>query len=120
MLEIAMRLAPASCSTTGKLGPVEAYPFPNGEELGRGLPRVPSSSTADVNAEFLRQRCQSALQGTNDAGGDARGVPVHAHHGSERLKPEGMGEVPQKLVPAIVMHDRLAHHGAEPRHSVCE
>ena len=54
------------------------------------------------------------------ARGDARGVPVHPHHGSERLKPEGMGQAPQKLVPAIVMHDRLTHHGAKSSHSVGE
>ena len=41
------------------------------------------------------------------AGGDAGGMPVHAHDRAERLEQEGMGEATQKLVAAISMDDRL-------------
>ena len=47
-------------------------------------------------------------------------MPIHPHDGSERLEPEWVGEAPEKLVPAIVMDNRLAHHRPEPSHSVGE
>src|SRR4051812_21090075 len=77
-------------------------------------------STADVDAKFGTERRQTAFQRPNDAGGDTRGVPIHAHDGSKRLEPERVGEAPEKLVPAIVMDNPLAHHRPEPSHSVGE
>ena len=77
-----------------------------------------AASTADVNAEFVTARRQSPLQGSNDTRRNARGVPVHAHDGTERLKPEGICEASQQLVPTIVMYDGLRHDGTEPDHPV--
>src|SRR5438045_2473452 len=44
-------------------------------------------------------------------------MPVHAHDGAEGLEPEGMGQPPQELVAAIVVHDRLANNRAERGHT---
>src|SRR3954470_17882753 len=45
-------------------------------------------------------------------------MPIHAHYGTERLEPEGMGEAAQQLVAAIMMDDRLADQRAEMGHRV--
>ena len=77
-----------------------------------------AASPADVNAEFVTARRQSPLQGSNDTRCNARGVPVHAHDGTERLKPERIGKATQQFVPTIVMDDSLGHDGTEPGHPV--
>ena len=99
---------------------VEADPLADRDQLVRRLPRMPAAPAADMDAELARQRRQAALQRADHAGGDAGGMPVHAHHGAERLEPEGMGEAAQQLVAAVVMDDRLADHRAEPRHALAE
>jgi hypothetical protein len=78
---------------------------------------VPSPAAADMDAEFVAERRQPALQGADDAGGDAGGVPVHAHHRPERLEPEGMCQPCQQFLASVVMHDGLADHGAQRRHA---
>src|SRR5689334_10729437 len=45
-------------------------------------------------------------------------MPIHAHHGTERLEPEGMGEAPQQLVAAIMMDDGLADQRAQIGHPI--
>jgi hypothetical protein len=77
-----------------------------------------AASTADMNAEFIVERRQSAFERSNNARCNARGMPVHAHDGTERLKPEGICESSQQLVPTIVMDDGLGHDGTEPGHPV--
>jgi hypothetical protein len=47
-------------------------------------------------------------------------MPVHPHHRAEGLKPEWMREPAQELVSPVLVHDRLADHRPEPRHSVGE
>ena len=73
-----------------------------------------------MNAKLVLQRRQAALQGADDARGDAGRVPVHAHHGAERLEPERMRQPAQEFVAAVVMHDRLADDGAKRRHALPE
>ena len=80
--------------------------------------RAPAA--ADMEPELAGERLQPPLQRTQHARGDARGVPVHAHDGAERLEPERMGEPAQELVPAIVVHDRLRHDRTQPRHALPE
>ena len=75
--------------------------------------RVLASSAADVDAKFIRERLQPALQGADNAGRDAGRVPVHAHDRTERLEPERMREALQKFVPTVMMNDRLRNDGAE-------
>src|SRR5271170_2487244 len=77
-----------------------------------------AASPTDVNAEFVTARRQSPLQGSNDTRRNARGVPVHAHDGTERLKPEGICQASQQFVPTIVMDDGLRHDCTEPSHPV--
>src|ERR1700676_721796 len=43
------------------------------------LPGMLTSTAADVDAEFVRERPQPALEGANDAGGDSGRMPVHPH-----------------------------------------
>jgi hypothetical protein len=53
-----------------------------------------------MQAKFMFKRLQSAFQCANHAGGDAGGMPIHSHCCAERLKPEGVRETAQQLVPA--------------------
>jgi len=47
-------------------------------------------------------------------------MPIHAHHGAERLEPERVRQAAQQLLAPIVMDDRFADHSAEASHSVGE
>ncbi len=87
------------------------------ELVGR-LARVPAATAADVQAKLGRARLEPAFQRADDAGGDARRMPVHPHHRAERLEPERVRQPTQQLVAAVVKHNRLGHHRAEPRHPV--
>src|SRR4029079_1156051 len=51
---------------------VEPAPLADGDELVRGLPRIFATAAADVNAQFVCERRQPALQCADDAGRDAR------------------------------------------------
>ncbi|MCW0459548.1 hypothetical protein NB717_000616 [Xanthomonas sacchari] len=86
-------------------------------QLVRRGPRMPSTAAAHVDAQFAGQRRQAALERAQHAGGDAGGMPVHAHHRPQRLEPERMRQAPQQFVAAIAVHDGLAHHRAEPGHA---
>ena len=55
-----------------------------------------------MEAELARERREAALQRADDAGGDARGMPIHPHHRAEGLEPEGMGETAQEFVAAVM------------------
>src|SRR5215469_1576631 len=45
-------------------------------------------------------------------------MPVHAHYGTKRLEPEWMRQAAQQFVASKMVDDRLADHGAEPRHPI--
>lgn len=104
----------------GKGRAVEADTFADHLQLVRRLARMSAASAADMDAELARQRRQPALQRADDAGGDSGRMPVHAHHRTEGLEPEGMRQPAQQLVAAIMVDDRLAQHRAEPRHAVAQ
>src|SRR5437899_8811723 len=76
-----------------------------------------AASAANVNAKFVLKRPQAALQGADDACGNAGGMPVHSHHRAKRLKPERMRQPLQEFVAAVMMDDRLADNGAKQRHA---
>ena len=99
-------------------GAVEAHAFADAAEFVRRLPRMPAAAAADMDAEFARERREAALQRADHAGRDAGGMPVHPHHGAERLEPERMRQTAQEFVAAIMMHDRLGDHRAKPRHAL--
>jgi hypothetical protein len=81
---------------------------------------MPAAPAADVNPKLPLQGREPALESADDAGGDAGGMPIHPHYGSERLEPEGMGEAAQELVAAVVMNDGFARDRAKARHAVRE
>ena len=76
-----------------------------------------AAATAHMDAEFVREGSQAALEGADDAGGNAGRMPVHAHDGAERLEPERMRQPLQEFVAAVVVNDRLSNDGAERRHA---
>ena len=49
-----------------------------------------AAPAADMDTELTLQRCEAALQGADDARGDARRMPIHPHDRAEGLEPERM------------------------------
>ena len=92
----------------GERGAVDADPLADRGEFKGRLSRLLAAAAADMDSEFARQRLEPSLQRADHARGDARGVPVHAHDGAERLEPERMREAAQQLVAAVMVDDRLA------------
>jgi hypothetical protein len=80
---------------------------------GQGMP---AAAAADMDAEFARERRESAFERADHA----RGMPVHPHHGAEGLKPERMGETAQEFVAAVIMRDGLGDYRAQPCHALAE
>ena len=103
---------------SGQSGAVKADPLANCDQLLRGLPGVLAAASANVDPQLVRERGQAALQRADHARRNARRMPIHAHHGTERLEPEGMGEAPQQLVAAIMMDDGLADQRAQIGHPI--
>jgi hypothetical protein len=101
-------------------GAVESDAFAECLQFIRRLSRVLAATAANVNAEFPRERPQPALEGANDAGGDAGRMPVHPHDRPERLEPEWMRQPLQELIATIVVDDGLGDDGAERGHARCE
>ena len=81
------------CNQTARaseLHAVEPRAFCDGEQLGRRFARMLAPPTAHEQPELLLHRREAALQCAEHARGDAGGVPIHTHDGSERLKPKRM------------------------------
>src|ERR1700742_2760069 len=76
-----------------------------------------ATASAHMDAEFVREGPQAALEGADDAGGDAGRVPVHAHYGAERLEPERMRQPLQEFIAAVMVNDRLGDDRAERGHA---
>src|SRR4051812_32803102 len=96
---------------------VDAGALADGDQLLRRLARMLAAPPAHMNAKLGAQRSEPALERAEHAGGDAGRVPVHPHHGAERLEPERMRKAPQEILAPVVMYDRLRDHRAEPRHA---
>src|SRR3954454_16851958 len=71
-----------------------------------------------MDPKLVAERRKPALQRSDDARCDAGGMPVHAHHGAERLEAERVGEASQQLVAPVVMDDGFADHRAEAGHPI--
>ena len=78
------------------------------------------ASVTDMDPELLLKRSQPALQRADNARRDAGGMPVHAHHGAERLKPEWMGEAAQQLIASVMMNNRFTDNRTKAGHPVGE
>jgi len=102
----------------GERRSIESDALTDRDQFDRRLARMLAAAPADMNAEFARHRLEAALQRADHARRDARGMPVHAHHRAERLKPERMSKATQQLVATVVMNDRLADDRAEASHSL--
>src|SRR6266702_7562870 len=79
-----------------------------------------AAAAADIDAELILERAEPALERTDQRGRYARGVPVHPHHGAERLEPERMRQPLKERVAPVMMHDRLRHDRAERGHTCRE
>jgi hypothetical protein len=77
---------------------------------------VPPAAAADVQAEVVGDVVQADLQRVHHARGDPRGVPVHAHHGAERLEPERVRQPREPCVAPVVQHDGLGDHATQHGH----
>ena len=47
-------------------------------------------------------------------------MPVHAHDGAEGLEPERVRQPTEKLLAAVMVHDRFAHDRAQAGHPLGE
>src|SRR5262249_50691124 len=101
-------------------GAVDAGALADGDQLAGRLARMLAAPAADVDAKLSLQRREPALERTEHGSGDAGGMPVHPHHGAERLKPERMRKAAQEILASIVMHDGLGDDRAEPRHALAQ
>src|SRR5947209_894261 len=77
---------------------IEANSFADLDQLARRLARLRAASAADMQPQVFGPRPEAPFQRADHGGGDAGGMPVHAHHRAKRLEPEGMRETPQKLI----------------------
>src|ERR1700712_2013859 len=48
-----------------------------------------AATAAYKNSQLLFQRSKPALQCSQNAGSDSRGMPIHSHHRPKGLKPDG-------------------------------
>ena len=84
--------------------------------LGRPA-RMRTLAATNMNSQFALERRESALECAEDTGRDAGRMPVHAHDGAERLKPERMCEPAQHFLATIMVHDRFDDDTTESCHS---
>jgi len=97
----------------GELVAIEASTRSDCAQLVRRLNGVTAAPAAHCKAKFPGPRVEAALKRTHNRGGNARRMPIHAHDGAERLKPEGVAEPRKKLVRAIGEDDVLDDRSAE-------
>src|ERR1700753_3372911 len=81
---------------------------------------MPAAAAAYIDTEFVLPRSKAALQGADHAGGDAGRMPIHAHHGPERLEPERVREPLEKGVTPVMEPDGLGNDRAQRRHALTE
>ena len=79
--------------------------------------RMFAAPAANVDAELGRTRSQSPLERAHDGCRDAGRMPVHAHDGAERLKPEWIAQPRKQFGLAVMVNDALANRRAERRHA---
>src|SRR5262245_547675 len=95
---------------------VEAATLRDIEQFLRRVAREPSAAAADVDSEFIRPWGEAALQRSHDGCSDARRVPVHSHHGAERLEPERVAETREESRSAVIPNDGFGDRRAEFGH----
>src|SRR5215471_2276922 len=78
---------------------------------------MPAASPTDIHAKLVRTWVETTLQRSHHRRGDAGRVPVHAHHRTERLKPERVAQPRKQRRSAVVIEHALADRRTEHRHS---
>ena len=96
---------------------IEAEPLAEVTQFVGRAPRLPSAAAAHEESELVRARIEPALERAHHRRGDAGGVPVHPHHRTERLEPEGIAEAGEERTAPVVVDDGLHDAGAEPLHA---
>ena len=73
--------------------------------------------TGEHQIEVVCAGIQAALECTHHRCRDAGGVPVHPHHGAERLKPKRIAQAGQEGRASVMMNDALGDCSAKRRHA---
>src|SRR5438270_10321496 len=71
---------------------VEADALGHRPQFFRCFAGVPAASATDVEAKLTCARIQAALESAHHRSSDAGRMPVHAHHATQRLKPERIAQ----------------------------
>jgi hypothetical protein len=79
-----------------------------------------SPTAADMQAKFAFERSEAAFERAKHARGNARGVPIHSHHGAKGLEPERVREAAEEFIAPVVMNDGLRNNRAKLRHSLSQ
>jgi hypothetical protein len=80
--------------------------------------RMPAPPTANIKAQFAGPRIQAAFERSHDRGCDPRGMPVHPHHGAERLKPERVAQPREQFAGSVMIEDAFGDRCAEFGHAL--
>ena len=89
--------ASGEAAGAGELIAVKAGEAGERDELVGGAAGVAAAASADGEAEFGEAGVQATFQGSEDGGGNAGGVPVHAHDSAKGLEPEGIAEAGEEF-----------------------
>src|SRR5687767_2421084 len=103
-------------ASTDKRFAIKAATICNQTEFIWSVARESASSPADVDAELVCFGTEAALQSAHHRSRDTGGVPVHPHHCTESLKPEGITKTGKKGRSAVVVNDGLGNCGTEFSH----
>lgn len=98
--------------------PIPALLVRQQAKFGGRVTRVTTATSADVNTEFVRAGIEATLEGSHDRRCDARGVPIHAHNGTEGLKPERITEAGEELGGAVMVDYCFRDGGTELLHAL--
>ena len=102
----------AELTATHQVFGIQTGLFTNAHQLIRGLAGVFTLATRNVQAQFRRAGIDGSFESTHYGSSNPRGMPVHAHNGSQALEPERIAEPAQHLARAFLQdesfHDGLA------------
>src|SRR6266567_76162 len=80
--------------------------------------REAAAAAANVDAEFVCTRSETALERAHHGSSDSRRMPIHSHHRAQRLKPEWIAQTREKRRGAVIVNNRFRDRSPEPGHSL--
>lgn len=83
---------------------VEAGAIADAHRFARRLARLGAAPAADMKAQLTGERDQSAFQGAENTGRDARRMPIHSHDGAKGLEPERIGHSRRRPIRRPLPH----------------